>query len=490
MKNIITYTGALLMAAALCLGCSCITKPKYGSMTGSVMLVNDSGDPGLDPMDFAGITVALYEPAVLDTAITRINGECPQIGVIICQETEFDHRYQTPVLTTVTLADGSYQFAEIDPGLYNLVIYKEGWGIRHRYRLDVKEDSNEAVPQIELYPAQDLPTSVVEDFTLLSDHTYFIASETLFIGSVAIEPRARIYVSPGGSAKFYGQVSTQPAPDMTDAWSVFTSTGLYSCSPVQLGSDTYYSTVYFHQPQVSVSNGNFRHVGNSIGSASEHTSFEKLIISRCGGGISITQGIANLSNLLINNGSNYGISINSSHPGESSISGCILKNLNRGVVLTVQGSYRIENCYISQISDEAIRSLLCLGSITHNTFEGNKYDIYARDVSGIPHYLDISHNNFILSLLCGITATRLDYMHNNNFYRTNGYFITIRGAMPPNYSLVGQDFDATQNYWAVDDVGQYLLDAEDNGEVPNTPCAHYIDYLPRRNIPVPDAGIQ
>ena len=72
--------------------CSTSTKPETGSLSGKVILVNDTGDPALDPVDYSGITVALYNLAYLDTTIVRINNQYPQIGVHINQETEFDHR--------------------------------------------------------------------------------------------------------------------------------------------------------------------------------------------------------------------------------------------------------------------------------------------------------------------------------------------------------------------------------------------------------------
>jgi len=56
--------------------------------------MKNSGQAGTvtleDTTDFSGVTVSLYEPVELDTALVRINEKYPNIGVQISQETEFD----------------------------------------------------------------------------------------------------------------------------------------------------------------------------------------------------------------------------------------------------------------------------------------------------------------------------------------------------------------------------------------------------------------
>jgi len=93
--------------------CSTSTKPETGTLSGKVILVNDTGDPDLDPIDYSGITVALYNLAFLDTTIIRINNQYSQIGVQINQETKFDHRYQETVIKNLTNAVGSFKLEDI-----------------------------------------------------------------------------------------------------------------------------------------------------------------------------------------------------------------------------------------------------------------------------------------------------------------------------------------------------------------------------------------
>ena len=67
---------------------SCSTNANKGTISGRVILFNDIPDLFIEnPMDFSGVTAALYKTAVLDTTLVRINQQYPQIGVQITQET-------------------------------------------------------------------------------------------------------------------------------------------------------------------------------------------------------------------------------------------------------------------------------------------------------------------------------------------------------------------------------------------------------------------
>jgi hypothetical protein len=116
-------------------GCSSSTEISKGDLTGSVYL--DGSD------DHTGISVALYDLAYLDTTIVRINHEYPHIGVIINQHTEFDHRLQSPVATSTTLADGSFIIEDVPTGVYNFVAQKVGYGFRYIYEISISEGENE-----------------------------------------------------------------------------------------------------------------------------------------------------------------------------------------------------------------------------------------------------------------------------------------------------------------------------------------------------------
>ena len=72
----------------------------------------------------------------------------------------------------------------------------------------------------------------------------------------------------------------------------------------------------------------------------------------------------------------------------------------------------------------------------------------------------------------------------NNFYGPAEYFIYILAFSYP-YSIVSADVNAINNYWEVEEISQYLADAEDDPI-----CPYHIIYLPKLFKPVKEAGIR
>ena len=117
------------------IACSSTTEISKGELSGVVNL------EGLE--DHSGIIVALYDLAYLDTTITRINNQYPQIGVKINQHTEFDHRLQSPVKYTETDVDGSFEITKIPTGNYSIVAMKAGWGFKYLYEIEIEKGDNQ-----------------------------------------------------------------------------------------------------------------------------------------------------------------------------------------------------------------------------------------------------------------------------------------------------------------------------------------------------------
>ncbi len=183
------------------------------------------------PMDFSGVTVALYKTAVLDTTLVRINQQYPQIGVQITQETEFDHRNFKPLKVTTTDAIGKFSFPSLTPGDYNIVILKNEWGIRYICSVKAIENENNNIGNIVLYPETIYNSSIVsEPTTFKSDHSYFILTDVNFTSSVEFQPRAQIFINPGCMLKFYGAVTNSEFTSSRDMWKITSGKEIYSTS--------------------------------------------------------------------------------------------------------------------------------------------------------------------------------------------------------------------------------------------------------------------
>lgn len=110
--------------------------------------------------DYSDITVALYAPAELDTAIVNMHKRFPTVGFELTQAAVFDHREAAPVYTTKTDKEGKYTLANLPGGEYNLVASKEGFGWRYLYNINSETQPADIklLPEIEVQGTLDLYT--------------------------------------------------------------------------------------------------------------------------------------------------------------------------------------------------------------------------------------------------------------------------------------------------------------------------------------------
>lgn len=465
---------------------SCTTKPKTGGVSGNVRLVNDSEDHINDPVDYSGITVALYQPVTPDTTMSRINSQYAQIGVPISQRTEFDHRFAELVMSTQSGYDGSFSLEEIDPGEYVLVLLHELWGVRYIHDIMIEENTTFSAGTLDLWPLREFSSYEVDNVTIKSGHSYLITGDASFVGEVLIEPQAQIFVNPGSRLKFYANVISIELSDISEASRFVSAKNVFTTDQTTIGYDDFFSVIEFNRIQISVSNLIIRHASTALALVGENIEVKDILIQNCGSGITIPGGVSSLSNVAIMDGNGMGIQILTSEMGVTEICNSVIGNMSEGISIYTAGSYLISNCYLTG-NRFAIRPDNCTGTITHNAFDQNIYDIYQRLVITPTQ---IANNNFYHSKLWSIMPHRDAIINDNNFYSTDGYFVYIRDSFsPPNYSIASNDINAVNNYWKVTDIDSYLMDATDNIEFPNTPCAYYVLYNPRRSSPVSGAGI-
>jgi hypothetical protein len=160
----------------------------------------------------------------------------------------------------------------------------------------------------------------------------------------------------------------------------------------------------------------------------------------------------------------------------------IFSNNYEGILINGRGVSVQDTYFINNVS--AIRPQVNSGVVRYCNFWGNGHDIWLYN-----SICNINNNNFYYSKEYTIFPRRIIQLRNNNFFKTDYRFITIRGY-DANNSIVNGDVDASQNYWAVSDIDDYIIDATDNPSYPGLECAFYIKYLPKKNSPVLTAGIR
>jgi len=486
-RSYILISLIVLILAFLCNSCS--TNANKGTISGTVILVNDTDNPSLNPVDYAGVTVALYKTAELDTTLVRINQQYPQIGVQITQETEFDHRNFNPLKVTTTDAVGKFSFPSLTPGDYNIVIWKNEWGIRYICSVKAIENENNNIGNIVLYPETIYNSAIVSETTIFkSDHSYFILTDVNFTSSVEFQPRAQIFINPACIVKFYGAVITPEFTSSKDMWKITSGKEIYSTSPVTMDFDNYYSSVNFYGDEINLKSGVIRYGSSGISTSNlSLNNISYIVFSDCGVALTINQGNLDVICMVISECNDTGVlyvSETSENANVNIMRSIIASVHQRGISVLKATKYNINNCYFYNNLDTAIRAKNCYGSITNNNFYMGYYHIMAGYSSNISESNEIHYNNFYDASINIRPTGNSNNINYNNFFSSKSYFIFILLDTSP-YSTVLSDVNSINNYWLLEEVSQYLFDAEDDPR-----CPYHIIYLPRLSNPVKQAGIQ
>ena len=112
-KFLLSFSLFITYCLLFIVNCSLINDPDKTTVSGIVKLE--------DQTNHTGVKVSLYKLVDLDTTLVRINKQYPNIGIQVFQETEFNHREQTPVYTTTTNKDGKWEIKDVDKDNYNIV---------------------------------------------------------------------------------------------------------------------------------------------------------------------------------------------------------------------------------------------------------------------------------------------------------------------------------------------------------------------------------
>jgi len=305
------------------------------------------------------------------------------------------------------------------------------------------------------------------------------------MSSVEFQPRAQIFINPACMVKFYGAVTTPEFTSSKDMWKITSGKEIYSTSPVTMDFDSYYSVVNFYGTEINIRSGIVRYGSSGISTVNiSLNDINYMVFRDCGLALTINQGCCNIEYVIISYCNGTGITYTSDVDSDDNvhIAKCIISNNieQRGIYIIRAGNYNINNCYFNN-NYYNIYIKNCNGIINNNEFNLGYYYIYF-----YPNCLqkEISYNNFYSTTLGLLLQGRINNINNNNFYGPSRYFIYILSPSH-NHSLVSEDVNATNNYWSVEEINQYLADAEDDPI-----CPYNIIYLPKLPKPVKDAGIR
>lgn len=478
-------------------GCTKSTSPKTGSLSGRVILVNDTGDTSLDPVDFSGVTVALYELAVLDTTIVRINQEYPLIGVQISQETEFDHRNYNPISVVQTDATGNFQFRKIPHGIYNLLAFKEGWGYKYLYSVVIDNEVNSISIYREerqdysrnndlvLHPARMLPSFIDYPLTLREGRVYIVSQNTNVFSQVVVEPYSKLLIAANTKIDFHSSIST---PTDGSTWLITVSDGIYSTEKkVEIAS--FDQVGFYLQESLNLHGMIFEHSLNGVKLDSPQSHIEKCVIRKNQNHAILCSGSsASIQQLVVSFNPLKGITAFNNFELSSSI-----VHSNRDACFLSESNGMVRNSYFCN-NYIAVRPFYGDISIKNNCFDQNKFSLSPCASNPL-----IKDNNFYDNL-CDIelngyyTHVDNDYcdpnVEGNNFYG-DGWYIHLKGIN----SVYGDGYGARRgvdndqvyplNYLIEVDLTNHVYDAS----IPNSGVSYSVLFSPRRNVPNQLAGL-
>lgn len=470
------------------------TSPQTGSLTGTVKLVNDSGDPDNDPVDFSGVTVALYEVAALDTVIVRINREFPNIGLPLTQETEFDHRLHNPVASTQTDGAGRFKFSKLKTGRYNLVYYKDGWGIRYSHNLDVDKGDN-ALPSnaskrgesLILYPQYSLPATIQEAFICKENHTYTVPDDVLCLRDLTIESGATILLNRGCKITVGGTLYTAATGPR---WKITSLNGFIGSAFTEpVAGDRCGRVALLESHGSHIHNGIITNMQDGLILNGNNCQIDDMFFYNCGTAVVLFGNWLSYKNSIISNCDDRATYL----MGSATIQNNIIVG-NHDAFVIQESSFDFNNNYLID-NWVGVRPIYGNTRIHHNSFHRNKYGVSTMAADPL-----IDYNNFYGSTRYCV-QTQPNYVqayyeysnpvvNYNNFYTQDQIVFSLKPDEHPGYygsANIGveNDIDAKNNYWKAENVPDVLFDSEDSDRV-----RYKIVYLPKRGTPVSSAGIQ
>ncbi len=423
------------------------------SISGRVMLEGQS--------DHSGVTVSLYAPMELDTALVRINQQYPNIGVQISQETEFDHREHTAVASATTAADGSWNINNVPQGAYNVVAEHDLWGWQYIHDMNDSNTGNINLNKQEftgIYLNQAI--NFQDTFIEINDNTTFDRNSQLTISGVNF----LVFTDDNLSLTIRGAVNIADNSKLY----IFTKANNENCKVIfdTINNLQVRNLLVLNTLEISIIGGNFS-VRNSIFFNSEDIALK---ISRADGAV---------DNCLFKNsrtGTNFNIATDS---------GCrqsIFYNNGHDVEIFGATNFLLSN---NMFSNSNLNTELKTsdGLVHHNSFEFSDTNVVTLGESDLRvHTNDFRTNNINIDLRQFSHAQpsiRLT-ANWNNFRNTNGFHIKL------GQDTARETVHAENNYWGTTSeafITSKILDRDDDGRLER------VIFMPFQSTTIDSSGI-
>jgi len=462
----------VLLLLVTCIFVGCTSDPSAtASLSGSISFLGTE--------DYSDVTVALYSSAYLDTTLVRINQEYPHIGVIISQETEFDHRLQSPLSYAQTDAAGNFQINNIKPGKYNLAFLKDGISLKYLYDIILAEGEN-VQQRIELNPSIDISTPITEPITFKSGVQYNFMQNTVVISQATVEPGAILAISPQKKVEFLNNLN---CPNE----GYFKLTSSYSINEIiqsTMEDEHFFNNIsVYGEDYVDLHNVLLSFVGDGVSSISPKTRLSNIVIDHNKCAIDIKGGEITIENILNKNSTVTSICVANG----------VQYSLNYFNAMNNISFNNSLNYEVLEMCSEISNNFFYKNDLSlkyyfapESRLENNVFLYNVKSVDMRKSKVFISKNFFFEN-----TETDIYFQYgsimtvlSNNFYEKENVYIYILPRKDLGQPL-NNIIDATNNFFINDDISNQIYDIHDNIN-----CHYEVQYKPRALTPIGDAGIK
>lgn len=455
----------LLIVLSSLVGCTNSTKPKKGTISGTVFLFDDRSEQKgfVDP---TGINVQIYSSAPVDTSLIRIIGDFPGLGVVANQHTEFDHRYYNPIAQVQTDGNGRFKFEGITEGLYNIVAEKEGWGWIYSIGVRINENC-----ELTLYPETIIPSYTNEIIEMLSDHHYLVNDNSL-VGGLTLNDNVWLRMGASNSLTVNGPIS-KPSEGY-----------FYICADDPQA--TMPASVNINGPgSYNLNNIVVRSINNGLRFANAEVHLTESRFDKCQSALELSACSGDITHSVFTGiqGSGQGLGVYSS---EFAVLNNVFSSYVLAISLRALSSSLCENNYISSVTGIEITTDSD-AVVKHNDIVASYRGI---DTAG-PQIINITYNNVSSSVCFFLGApvmSELNKINHNNLYSENLYAFANR----TNPALRDYQYDFKNNHYLgnsdIESIPQMITDQND--ETDPRFNRFYINYLPLQTSRVSQAGIR